>query len=284
MLTAGLVVYHLLPFDFVTSSTALWASLRESRTLPLQRTIDPETWVGCAGYAGQFAILGCLCVLGCTGRGRRLGSSVGRAFVHVGVVALIIEALQLFVVSHTFDVLDLSAGALGGLFGATAAGFVTVGRVAPSWRGVLGVLLAGQVAYLWIQSAAPFDLSWDHIDPSRIISLPFWGYFLRPFGNAVAAILETAITFAVLSGIVWFVLTGLSVRVRAAAVLITAVGVSSVCEGLQMLTASHYADVTNPLVAFLAAVAIVILVVAPPFEWDAKTAELVPVQVQQSRR
>ena len=116
-----------------------------------------------------------------------------------------------------------------------------------------------------------------------MISLPFWGYFIRPFGNAVAAILQTAVTFAVLSGIVWFVLIGLSVRMRAAAVLMTAVGVSAVCEGLQMLTANHYADVTNPLVAFLAAVAIVILVVAPPFEWDVKTAELVPVQVQQSR-
>ncbi|MEE9295011.1 MAG: VanZ family protein [Phycisphaerae bacterium] len=274
VVTVGLVLYHLMPFDFVTSSASLWQSLRQSRALPLQRAMGPETWVACAGYAGQFAVLGFLGVLGYCRRGWSLGDSVKRTLTHVSVLALLIEVLQVLVVSHAFDVVDGMAGAAGGLVGTAVAAWLVAARIQPSWRGVLGVVLAGQVAYLWVLSAAPFDLAWGHVDPSRTISLPFWGHFMRPFGVAMAELLETAVTFALLGAVVWTLLVGWPRRLRMVGVLLVVVGVSSACEVLQMLTASRYADVTDPLVAVCVAVAVVLL--APPVEWARRTGAVAP--------
>ena len=81
MLTVGLVVYHLLPFDFVLSTSAFHQSLTESIVAPLPTwgafletaSRSAADW---SAAAGQFALLGYCVLAACRDRGERLGSSV----------------------------------------------------------------------------------------------------------------------------------------------------------------------------------------------------------------
>ena len=60
--TLGLMAYHLLPFDVVTSSAALWGSLSGSRLGFSFYGQGADAWLAWAGYAGQFALIGFLSV------------------------------------------------------------------------------------------------------------------------------------------------------------------------------------------------------------------------------
>ncbi len=280
LLTLGLIVYHLLPFDVVTSSAALWDSLRASRIgfSFLDRGVDD--WVAWGGYAGQFALLGFLFARGCSERGGTFGESAGAAVMHIAVVALVLEVVQVFVVSHAFDVMDGAAGVVGGALGVVAATLLAMRARVPSLRAVLGIVLAGEAAYLLMVSAAPFDLSWGHMDMARLNGLPFWSYFVRPFGAAAGTLLQTAVTYGVLATVLWVLLAGTPRSVRVIGVVLGALAVASGCEMLQMLTASRHPDVTDPLVAGCVALAVGML---EPVAWPTPAARAVAVRQTERR-
>ncbi len=258
-LTLGVLAYNLVPFDVVVSTEGLWDSLRASRIQPSLYEVGIEDWTDWAGYAGQLGLIGFLSVLGLRSGGNTLRRSVWRGLGHVAVLALLIEVLQLFVQSHAFDVMDGLAGLCGGAAGAAAAGLVLGCGAAPSLRGVVVTVLIGQVLYLFAANAAPFDLSWGHVDVSRVTALPFWGYFMRPFGAAMGVLLEKTVTFGVLAGSLWLLLGGTGRLVRSACVVSGVVLVASGCEFLELLTSSRHADVTDPMIALGVAVAVVLV-------------------------
>ncbi len=254
--TLGLIAYHLLPFDVVTSSAALFGSLRESRLGFSLHGQGASSWLAWAGYAGQFALVGFLSVHAFMERGRSLRRSVAESIQHVAVVALVLEVVQIFVVSHTFDVMDGVAGVVGGGTGVAIARCLVGWRRVPSLRSALTIVLACEVSYLLLVSATPFDLSWAHVELSRLNALPFLTYFMRPFGAAAGALSQTVLTYGVLAMAAWFVLGDAPRSIRVFGVVACTVGVASGCEVLQMLTGGRHPDVTDPLIAMGLAIAV----------------------------
>lgn len=256
VLSVGLLMYHLVPFDFVTSSEAMWASMHQTRVWPTVGDVDAATQIAWVGYAGQFALLGFLCVLGLRERGRSVSDAVNAALTHVGVLALLIEVLQLFVASHAFDSVDFFVAASGGMLGVCAAAAVVMRRCIPSLRQVLGLVLLLQVMYLLASSAAPFDWVWPAAGWPGVFVMPFWGQFLRPFGAAMGSMLQTAVTYAVLAAVARSLLADRTPAWRMIGVVLTVMVVAAACEALQMLTATRHPDVTDPLIALCVAVGI----------------------------
>ena len=126
-LACGLLLYHLIPFDFVTSTAALQRSLAQSRLWPfIPGSVGTEAGglavIGWLGSGGQFAVLGCLCMMCQAARGLNPGSSIRWSVWCVGLVAMATETAQLFVASHAFDTLDWLAAMAGGLVGIALAG------------------------------------------------------------------------------------------------------------------------------------------------------------------
>lgn len=80
----GLLLYHLIPFDFVTSTAGLRHSLAQSRLRPfIPGSVGAEqaglAVIGWLGLAGQFAALGCLCMMCQAARGQSPVSSMRRS-------------------------------------------------------------------------------------------------------------------------------------------------------------------------------------------------------------
>ncbi|MCH8092569.1 MAG: hypothetical protein IIC57_09515, partial [Proteobacteria bacterium] len=98
-LTFGLLLYHLAPFDFVTTSAELWSSLRQTRVRPGVHGIDSVQWVAWLGYAGQFICLGMISVLGMREKGLATRRAVWESPWHLMFIALVLEVSQIFVIS-----------------------------------------------------------------------------------------------------------------------------------------------------------------------------------------
>lgn len=253
-LVIGLMLYHLIPFDFVTSTSGLRRSLAQTALWPLvggpSRAGDSwHQWLQWFGYAGQFALLGLLSVLAYRERGLPLAYSLRKSIACIMLVPLAIEVSQVFVVSHAFDAADWLAASGGGLVGLGMGGWMVTRRPTFSVGHVLGVLLVGQVVYLLATSAAPFDLSWQHVDPSRLLRLPFAAAVSRPLAPAAADLLGTAVTFSIMAVVVRTLLNGTGHRRRVLVVMVLVFAVAAFCQFLQLLTASRHPDMTDPLIA-----------------------------------
>ena len=113
VLTLALLVYNLAPFDFVTTTRDLHASFGRARIIPI-RLPDPSAavvqathWVGEMQGAAWFLVLGYLLALA----GREIGRHPFSAFTSalkqgVGLAGLI-EFMQLFTRSHSFDAFSI---------------------------------------------------------------------------------------------------------------------------------------------------------------------------------
>ncbi len=111
-LTVGLVAYHQIPFDFVTSTAGLRESLHQPRIRAALQAADAEAWIAWAWNAGQLALVGFLRVPGVCELGGSLRRSIRSAMSLVWVLALVVEVLQVFVMCLAFDAMDGLAGVL----------------------------------------------------------------------------------------------------------------------------------------------------------------------------
>lgn len=135
MLTLGLFVYNLAPFDFVMTTDALHASFGRahwglmSNLVPTVGALPFASLAKLLTSAGWFSVLGYLLVLAGRERGRHPVFRLGSALLDGLILAALVEFMQLFIRSHTFDASLMMLRSLGLIFGAWYAAFMATGTV-----------------------------------------------------------------------------------------------------------------------------------------------------------
>jgi len=267
-LTMALFLYHLAPFDFVTDVGGLHGSFGRARwtllsTRPLSVDDPPfALLVGQLGAALWFAVLGYLLALAQRESGRHPTVSLASAIKHGVVLVCVIEFMQLFTKSHTFDLASIMLRTLGVGFGAWCAVFVVDALTGTQWRrrGTPAAptplfVLAGVVQLVLLLASASDAHGWTFasIDPSRVQWLPFEGLWRQPMHLAACEILAATVTYGALAATMLVLLTRNRVA-HAPLLAVLCVMVFAVShEVLQLATLSRTADLTGPVLAVLAA-------------------------------
>lgn len=134
-LTSLLIVAHLAPFDFVTSTSelhgsfrrAMWGQTAFSESLNAAR--DPQEIVNHMWELLWYVALAALATRAALERREPVSRAALLAFGHTVVVSIIVETLQLFVRSRLFDLRDMLLALLGALAGTWLALFIPRGAL-----------------------------------------------------------------------------------------------------------------------------------------------------------
>lgn len=291
-LTVGLVLFALVPFDFVLDTAALHESFRVSRwDLGSLRGVGVdgsllESVMRQLTTAAWFAVLCYLFAKARLSSGATIRTIWLSAVRHGMVLAGLIELLQLFTRSHNFDLSSLLLRTLASGFGAWCAVLVPVAMRGPFSSNhrrlairtpVLVGLCAFQIASMQL-SCVDTDLFTAHsISLSSVCWLPFEALWHRPVTSAGAQVLETLLAYGTLAASLGIVLRRAHIRrvwiITGAAVIWVALTV----EMLQLAAATGTADVTDLLLALAA-----VVVVSQAFS-ILKPVHLSPLEVAPSR-
>ncbi len=130
ILTLALFVYSLVPFDFVMTTDALHASFGRARwgfmsnlsQMVGMTTLSPIAWQLIS--AGWFSVLGYLFAMAGRERGRNPVFSLASALLDGLILVVLVEFMQPFIRSHTFDASLLMLRSLGLILGAWYAVFM----------------------------------------------------------------------------------------------------------------------------------------------------------------
>ncbi len=270
ILTIGLLLYCLAPFDFITNTAALHASfVRTGRELlPSHATAIGgfSTTVMIAKLIGAvwFAVLGYLLALAARESGRSPIHALGSAIKHGFILASLIELMQLFTASHQCELAAVALRTFAVMSGAGCAAFLL--DHIPDWRWkqrpelvlptmVLAALIIFQVFAVFASSVQPAPWLLHRIDLSQVRWLPFEALWGQPLAGAASEALTALATYGTLT--LTFVL--ILRRTRFSAVpLIAGIAVTSFAlsvEALKACTVSAAPDLTGPVLAFIAAAA-----------------------------
>jgi glycopeptide antibiotics resistance protein len=271
LLTAGLILHGLAPFDFTMDSDSFSRSLLQSRWWPIAERpaslrVPPaylfEPIFSAVAGAGLFAGLAVITALLLRQRNQSPQTAFWRAVGHASLVALIIETLQLFVRSRVFDTLDILAAVLGAGLGAWfAVGVVAPARSEPpptpaqkKRRGRLYELaIAAQVSFMLTRAAAPFDFALDAASLSAVRWAPFAAFFEMPFPAALGSLISLGLAYLLLAAVIAARQWRCQNRIRWARVTCAVIVVALSTQLLQLLSTVRVPDLTQPMVAFLAA-------------------------------
>lgn len=268
----GLIVYHVAPFDVVTSTDKLRASLSQSNLWPITGWSSPSQ-IATAGvsaildwvlYAVQFAVLGFIATSARFQRPttiiferRRPHPAAATAFLEILAVALTIEVLQLFVMSHAFELMDLASALAGGVIG-VALRVVTHPIPRISVRPILAMLGGLMLLAILITAAIPFDFSWGNLQLSNLRQLPLAAQFQRPFAAALADMIRYVTQYTLMAALIRFALGDKFRYVRLIAIVPILTITACCAEFLQLLSTTRTPDLTAPFVALFVGVTITI--------------------------
>ncbi len=271
LLTVGLFAYHLAPFDFVTNTSALHDAFRRVQlSLTHNRPLNP-TQPALAPLAHElsgalwFAILSLVVALGLKDRGARPGTALASAILHGIAAAGTIEVLQLFTLSHVFDLASFMLRAFGAASGAWAGVFLFTNlgvsqRPWPAPKGMyrvaLGVALATQAALL----CANLDWSFLNQQTGESVTaavLPLESLWRAPMHRAVTDMAATMITYGFLAMTLALVLQQSKQSHAMPLACLGASSVSLLVALLSSISPTAPLDITKPLLATVAAFAAV---------------------------
>ncbi len=121
-LSLGLLMYGLAPFDFVRDTAGLHAGfLRANWGLwPRWATGTLPGLVDTAAHCGWFVLIGYCLAVGRRRTGWTRATGLISSIKHCTVLAVVVQLAQMFTMSHVFELFDLWAHALGGVVGAAA--------------------------------------------------------------------------------------------------------------------------------------------------------------------
>ncbi len=274
MVGLGLFVQGLAPFDFVTSTADLHASLAATRWIPLPdnsvfsaplpASAPPGADLSAWGVAGMFGLLGFLLAMSGREQLRSRQASAEAALGHAALLAMLVEAMQLFVVSQAFDSADILVNVVGAAFGLWFAIYVVDMPSRSQWLGRPGLLfrpvllvpaLVMQVAYHLLSAAGPSFARGETLAGAGVLWTPFAGCYGRPLADVCIHFATLGAHAAMLAVTVALIARRLGRQTRwwiaATAVLIVAVA----CQTLQHVNPIRVADTTDPLIGLGAAVA-----------------------------
>ncbi len=270
-LTVGVIIYNLAPFDLVTSSSGLQASFLRARwdlttprvgaigVLPYAAMISELSgafWFMVLGYVSAFS-------------GRETGQNPARALAHAirncVLLIVLIEFMQLFTVSHGFDLASIVIRILGAVLGARTAISVVDAKIGSRWRlspglavptlllVVVGVL---QIVAVLVSAADEPIMLGAAFDPTRVRWIPFEALWHEPIAAAACAVMSTLATYGTLAVTLAILLRRAGVShggwITGVAVVLLAVAV----EGMQVDSVARTTDATMPILAAVAAVAV----------------------------
>jgi len=266
LLTLGLFVYNLAPFDFVTTTDALHASFGRGHWNLMSAR---DTAIGAPPFAaiaqqltgaGWFAVLGFLLALSGRERGSPSAMSLGLALKDGLILAALVEFMQLFTRSHTFDTGGILIRSFGVAFGAWCAVFLIDSLTGSAWRrkpglavptGILTILAVFQVGLLIAPCIDPQGVSITTKRPMAVQWLPFETLRQQSLQTAAAEIISSLLIFATLTLTLVVILRRYRVvhtRRWAYALLII---LATTCEGLRLATLETPMDMTNLWLAWL---------------------------------
>ncbi len=269
LLSAGLLLYHLAPFDFVTDTAALRASFLRARwdltTLraPAAGQLPWAMLVAQLTAAAWFAGLAYVTVLARRHAGHHPAHAFASAIQNAFVLIVVIEFMELFTSTQRFDLASIVLRLAGSTLGAWSAAFLLDTATRSRWMArpavamptaILVFLGLFQVAMLLLSCASPVD--WSRLDKGgvRVHWMPFEGLWHQPMASAA----HQAVSLLLLYGALAITLTLLLRRVHVRpAWLVTTVGVTILAagaEGLRAVTTTGIADVTDPVLALVATV------------------------------
>ena len=275
VLALGLFVLGLTPFDFVSSTEGLHRSLAASRWLPT--SMDGESPPGfgaeradlsAIGLAAVFAALGFFLALGERERGQARRPCFELALVHAAIIACVIEAMQFFVLSRSFDIVDVLFNAVGAALGAYLAIYVIDAPSRSHWLGrpglvfsppLIAVALLLQIAYHLVCASWQLKLWGPHRAGATVVWIPFSAYYNRPLPAVLGHMLTVGASAAVLAFTVALLAHRLGRRNGWWLAALAAVAVAALREAVQLFSTVHTVDLTNPLLALGAALLVAFL-------------------------
>ena len=261
----ALLVAGLWPFDFVESTAELHRSLAAGRwitpaTLPgddvpaqYHQPMLPTT-----AFAGLFAAYGFLVALAGREGGRSRPEATTTALVHAVILSLLIESVQVFVVSRSFDVLDALLNTFGAGLGAYFAVWAVDAPTRSCWLARPSVLLTrwlllpallAQVAYRVLDAAGLGDPSRAAAGTATVLWVPFSACYGHTVSSVVAEAAWLCGTSALLALTVTVSIHRLGERARWLAGVVAAVGLAAICEVIQYFGPARLADTTDVILA-----------------------------------
>lgn len=261
----GLVVAGLWPFDFVADTAQLHRSIAQAKWTPWTpldsaplRPTAPQDPLATFGFAGLFAAFGFLVALAERETGRPRRHALETAISHAAILALLIETVQFFVVSRSFDTVDAMLNTIAAGLGAY---FAIVAIDIPSrscWLEQPGVLLRplllmplllAQVACHVLDATGVGRFGPAAADHATLLWLPFSTYYGRSLPTALAQGTWICAVSGLFALTVATLARHLDVRARWLVAGLATVGLASACEVIRFFGPEHLADATQPLLA-----------------------------------
>ncbi len=267
VLTMGLVVHGLAPFDFVRTTAGLQDSfLQADWDLTSPRTtgvdnVSHQVLGGKPAGAAWFSLLAYLNAFANLQRRRRPIIAWASAMKHTMVVIVVLEFMRLFTVSQTFDLAAMLLGLSAALLGAWLAVFLIDPATHGRWREEIGhalptillpVVAVFQIGVLLLGSVDMQVWSAGGFDAAVIRWLPFEAMWHGSMIQAGCGTATALVTFGVLTVTVGTVLCRVRVS-RAwvvAGVVVTLLAVFA--EYLRGASAVAVPDLTGPVLAMIA--------------------------------
>lgn len=268
----ALFAYHLIPFDFVTSTEALHASFRRARVelMPgyvhgsraaaaVLSSFAAAAWFGLA--AGLYANMRLR-------RGAEPVVAMLSGIRHGALLAALIEMLQLFTRSHAFELADIVTRSAAAVIGGTAVAILAEKSRSPSASRApsealrlsgLAFMLAVQVALLLGTVGSPgAAIDTSAVRTARVV--PFESLWRAPAATAVTNVIDTSLTYGLLAATVALLLGYVDRRSAGPIVCLTVSAFALFVTIAEALLKHSALDVTDPAIATLAAFAVVELV------------------------
>lgn len=283
VLTIGLFLYGLAPFDFVLGTDELHAAFRRAATdfsLPRAIVANHESYSRMTGPligAAWFAVLGYLLSLAAHRSGRDSIQAIGFAMKQGFVLAGLIEVMQLFTTSHRFDPTMIVVGWLAVTMGAWCASLIVERLPRKRWQRrpwlavptlLLASLVALQACVIVISSVVPDIFSLQASDAMRVRWVPFEALWHRPMGFAMCEVVSKLVIYGTLA--LTLVLTLRRGHVAAVWLIAGAavVSLAMATEAVRACTATGSGDLTEPILSLVAVLGVARLyaTLRPPAE------------------
>ncbi len=268
LLTLGLFLYDLVPFDFVMTTDALHTSFGRAHWSLMSThatTTEAPSFAALAHQltgAGWFAVLGYLLALGGRERGIPAVMSLGSALKDGLILVALVEFMRLFTRSHTFDAAAMLIGSFGVVFGAWCAVFMIDSLTGSSWRrrpslavptGIVAILVLFQVALLFAPCVNSQGVLFSSDRVWTPYQLPFESLWRQGRSIAMGEMLADLMTYGTLTLTLAVLLRRLRIphAWRWAAIVATLAAITS--EGLYAACLAKRLDCTTALLALSAA-------------------------------
>lgn len=263
ILAVGLLLYHLSPFQFVTTTDQLHRSLERAIVgFGASGSISPWSILGHLPHALWFALFGWCVYQAASSRDRSLRFAFAAAAAQASVLVVTISAMQLLTTSHTPRLSSVCMFAGAALIGATmgplarfAPHILSATSRVPVRLNVIAptlLILLEMAAMVGTPGASPGN-GMAHASVGGVHLIPFELLWRQPMTQALTSFVADCAAYLALAVTVMWVLFRLRTAVRNGAVLAVCVAAAGVELAFRSATRDQGGDMTIMLIAVFAA-------------------------------